>query len=239
MPEPLSAITSLIDHALLHPTLSDDELRRGCTLADEHAVASVCVKPCHVSLACELLAESRVAVGTVLGFPHGSSCIKTKVSEAERALDEGAVELDAVVNVGKVLSEDWDYVRDEVSGLCTVAHARKALFKLILETAFLRQTHKLMLCRIASAEGADYVKTSTGFDFLPQVDGSSRTRGATEDDVRLMVQEVTPRVKVKASGGVRTLDDLLRMRRLGAARVGTSSTAAIVREAMARGFQTG
>jgi deoxyribose-phosphate aldolase len=237
MLEPLSCITSLIDHALLHPALSDDELRQGCALADEHAVASVCVKPCHVSLARELLAESRVRVGTVVGFPHGNSCIATKVSEAERALDGGAVELDAVVNVGKVLSEDWEYVHDEVSGLCAAAHAQGALFKLIFETAFLGQAHKVMLCRIASAQGVDYVKTSTGFDFLPQADGSSRPRGATDDDVRLMVQEVTPRVKVKASGGLRTLDDLLRMRSLGVARIGTSSTVAIVREALARGYE--
>ncbi|MBN1605194.1 MAG: deoxyribose-phosphate aldolase [Polyangiaceae bacterium] len=234
MSEPLSCITSLIDHALLHPTLSDDEVRRGCALADEHAVASVCVKPCHVALASELLADSRVGVGTVVGFPHGSSCIATKVAEAERALDHGAVELDAVVNVGKVLSEDWDYVRDEVSGLCAVAHARGALFKLIFETAYLAHAHKVMLCRIASEQRADYVKTSTGFDFLPQPDGSSRTRGATDDDVRLMVQEVTAGVRVKASGGVRTLNDILRMRSLGVSRVGTSATSAIVREALAR-----
>jgi deoxyribose-phosphate aldolase len=237
MPEPLSSIASLIDHALLHPTLSDDELCQGCLLADEHAVASVCVKPCHVALARATLANSSVAVGTVIGFPHGSSCIATKVNEAERALDDGAIELDAVVNVGKVLSEDWDYVRDEVSGLCATAHARGALFKLIFETAFLAQAHKLLLCRIAREHGADFVKTSTGFDFVPQPDGSSRTRGATDEDVRLMVQEATPCVKVKASGGMRTLDDVLRMRSLGAARVGTSSTVSIVREALARGYE--
>jgi deoxyribose-phosphate aldolase len=239
MPQSLSSITSLIDHALLHPSLSDDEVRRGCALAEEHAVASVCVKPCHVVMASELLARSRVAVGTVVGFPHGSSCIATKVAEAERALEHGAVELDAVVNVGKVLSEDWDYVRDEVSGLCAAAHTRGGLFKLIFETAYLAQAHKIMLCRIASEQHADFVKTSTGFDFLPQSDGSSRTRGATDDDVRLMLREVSPDVRVKASGGVRTLDDILRMHSHGVSRIGTSSTVAIVREALARGYEPG
>jgi deoxyribose-phosphate aldolase len=239
MPEPLSRITSLIDHALLHPALSDDEVRRGCSLADEHVVASVCVKPCHVVMASELLADSPVAVGTVVGFPHGSSCIATKVTEAERALDDGAVELDAVVNVGKVLSESWDYVRDEVSGLCAAAHARRALFKLIFETAYLAHAHKVMLCRVASEQGVDFVKTSTGFDFLPQPDGSSRTRGATDDDVRLMLQEVLPGVRVKASGGVRTLNDILRLRSLGVSRIGTSSTVSIVREALSQGFEPG
>jgi deoxyribose-phosphate aldolase len=237
MPESLSCITALIDHALLHPTLTDDEARRGCALAEEHAVASVCVKPCHVVIASEVLTNASVAVGTVVGFPHGSSCIAIKVSEAERALDDGAVELDAVVNVGKVLSEDWDYVRDEVSGLCAAAHARGALLKLIFETAYLAQAHKVTLCHIASEQGVDFVKTSSGFDFLPQPDGSSRTRGATDDDVRLMLQEVAPRVRVKASGGVRTLDDILRIRNLGVARIGTSSTVSIVREALARGYQ--
>jgi deoxyribose-phosphate aldolase len=239
MPEALSCITSLIDHALLHPALSDDEVLRGCALANEQGVASVCVKACHVAMASEGLANARVAVGTVVGFPHGSSCIAIKVAEAERALDDGAVELDAVVNVGKVLSGDWDYVRDEVSGLCAAAHARGALFKLIFETAYLARAHKVMLCHIASEQRVDFVKTSTGFDFLPQPDGSSLTRGATEDDVRLMLQEVVPGVRVKASGGVRTLNDILRMRSLGVSRVGTSSTVSIVREALARGFQRG
>jgi deoxyribose-phosphate aldolase len=236
MLEPLSSITSLIDHALLHPALSDDEALRGCALAEEHAVASVCVKPCHVAMASERLVNSSVAVGTVVGFPHGSSCIATKVAEAGRALDDGAVELDAVVNVGKVLSEDWDYVRDEVSGLCAAAHSRGALFKLIFETAYLAHAHKVMLCRIASEQRADFVKTSTGFDFVSQPDGSSRTRGATDDDVRLMLQEVLPGVRVKASGGVRTLADIVRLRSLGVSRIGTSATVSIVREALARGF---
>ena len=234
MHEAVFAVMRLIDHALLHPTLTDAEVERGTRVASRCSAASVCVKPCHVALARRKLAGSNVLVGTVVGFPHGNSCIETKVAEAERALRDGADEIDAVVNVGKVLSEDWEYVDSEIRTLNNTATARNGLLKVIFETAFLEDRHKVKLCQIASASRVAFVKTSTGFDFVRQPDGSSRTRGATDHDIQLMVRSVSSGVKVKASGGLATLDAVVNAHSLGAARIGTSATEAIYQAAMSR-----
>ncbi len=217
-------IAGMLDHALLQPTLTDAELEQGCAVARGYAVASVCIKPYAVRRAAGWLAGSGVAVGTVVGFPHGGHASRIKRAEAEAALDDGAAELDMVVNVGKVLSGDWAYVADDVRGVVEAARRRGALVKVIFENCFLQTAHKEQLCLLCGEVGADFVKTSTGYG-----DG-----GAAEEDLVLMRRCAPPAVGVKASGGVRTLDRLLAVRALGVTRVGTSSTAAILDECRRR-----
>ncbi len=217
-------IAKMIDHSLLQPTLTDEDLERGCRLAREYDVASVCIKPYAVRRAAQLLAGSAVAVGTTVGFPHGGHVTAVKLAETWLALSEGARELDMVVNVGKVLSGDWQYVADEIRTVAASAHGGGALVKVIFENCFLNDAQKEQLCRICGEVGADFVKTSTGYG-----DG-----GATDDDLRLMRRCSPPRVQVKAAGGVRTLDRLLAVRALGVTRVGATATKAILDECKAR-----
>ena len=217
-------IAKMIDHSLLQPTLTDDDLELGCRLAREYDVASVCIKPYAVRRAAELLAGSTVAVGTTIGFPHGSHVTAIKVAEAERAMADGARELDMVVNIGKTLSGDWRSVADDIHAVVDAAHGGKALVKVIFENCFLNDAQKEQLCRICSEAGADFVKTSTGYG-----DG-----GATDDDLRLMRRCSPPPVQVKAAGGVRTFDRLLAVRALGVTRVGATATKAILDECKAR-----
>jgi deoxyribose-phosphate aldolase len=217
-------IAKMIDHSLLPPTLTDAELEQGCRLAREYDVASVCIKPYAVRLAADILAGSTVAVGTVIGFPHGSHQTAIKVTEAERAMDDGARELDMVVNVGKVLSQDWSFVADDIGQVVAAAHRRQALVKVIFENCFLLNLHKEQLCRICGEIGADFVKTSTGFG----------TGGATDEDLRLMRRCSPPHVQVKAAGGVRTFDRLLEVRALGVTRAGATATRTILDECKAR-----
>jgi deoxyribose-phosphate aldolase len=225
-------VTRLIDHALLHPTLTDDELAAGCHTARRLGVASVCVKPYAVALACRLLRGSSVAVGTVVGFPHGSSATPVKVAEAEWACAEGARELDMVVNIGKVLSGDWAYVEDEIRAIVEVGRRWKALVKVIFETDYVtRRDDKFRLCEVSARAGADFVKTSTGFGFVKLPTGDYNYAGATEDDVRLMRESCPPHVGVKASGGIRHAAQARRMVALGASRLGTSASEAIAAEA--------
>lgn len=226
MPE---SIARLIDHALLHPTLTDDQLREGCRMARRLEVASVCIKPYAVPLAAELLAGSPVAVCTVIGFPHGSVSTDAKRFEAEWALRHGAKELDMVVNVGKVLSGDWDFVAEDIRAVVNTAHQHGALAKVIFENEYLPSDEpKIELCRICSRVGADFVKTSTGFGFVKRAEGGMAAIGATHHDLRLMRAHADPNVGVKASGGVRNYADALAVVELGATRIGTSSTEAIV-----------
>ncbi len=223
------SIARLIDHLLLHPTLTDAELRAGCELARRYGVASVCIKPYAVPLAVELLRGSVVKVGTVVGFPHGGSSTAVKVNEAEEACRAGAEELDVVVNIGKVLSGDWEYVEREIGELTRVAHQHGATIKVIFENDYLPNDDlKLRLCGICEACGADFVKTSTGFGYSKLPDGNYNYRGATEADVRLMRAATGPAVQVKAAGGVRTFAEAARMRSLGVTRIGATATEAIV-----------
>lgn len=222
------SLVSLIDHALLHPTLTEAELRAGCELASELGVASVCVKPYAVSLAASLLAGSKTFVSTVIAFPHGSALPELKAMETRLACEQGAREVDMVVNVGKVLDGDWGYVERDIRAVVDAAHVCGAITKVIFETDYLSEDAvKIKLCEVASRAGAEFVKTSTGFGFTKQPDGSMATRGATEHDVRLMRQHVGPGVQVKASGGIRSYEDARRMVELGATRLGTSASAAI------------
>lgn len=234
----LRAIAKMIDHSLLHPTLTDRELSAGCRLALQHDVASVCIKPYAVPLAREVLAGSDVLVGTVVGFPHGNSRVEVKLREAEWALEDGAAELDMVVNIGKVLSREWGYVSDEIGLLGELAANRCALLKVIFENDYLLEDEfKIKLCKICNEHAVAFVKTSTGYGFVKNKSGLYSYAGATEHDLELMRRESLPSVQVKAAGGVRTLDDVLRVQALGVTRVGATATEAILTEAKRRGYQ--
>ncbi len=212
----LPTLARMIDHSLLHPTLTGPELIDGCRLALRYDVASVCIKPYAVLLARDLLAGSDVAVGTVIGFPHGSSATPIKLREAEQALADGAVELDMVVNVGKVLGGEWSYVSEEIRLANELIVSGGGLLKLIFENDFLPDDNaKFRLCHLCNKHGVAFAKTSTGYGFVKQPDGAYSYAGATERDLRLMRRECWPSVQIKAAGGVRTLDDLLRVARLG------------------------
>lgn len=225
-------IAQLIDHALLHPTMTDEELREGCRLAARLGVKSVCIKPYAIPLAVEELAGSSTLVGTVIGFPHGSNPTAIKVAEAEWALRAGAVELDLVVNIGKVLQGDWDYVRQELAAVVEVARRHNALVKVIFETDYVtRDDDKRKLCELCEVTGVDFVKTSTGFGFVKLPSGDYNYIGATEHDIALMRKSCSERVGVKASGGVRDFAQAAAFQRLGATRLGTSASAAIVQGA--------
>jgi deoxyribose-phosphate aldolase len=236
--ESLRALAKMIDHSLLQPTMTDEEMVAGCHVALKWDVASVCIKPYAVTTARELLAGSHVLVGTVIGFPHGNSKIEVKLYEAEQAIADGAVEIDAVVNVGRVLSEDWDYVSREIKLLNDSVVRRGAILKLIFENDFLpRDDYKIRLCHLCSEHGVAFVKTSTGYGFVKRDNGMYAYAGATDHDLELMRRESAPSVQVKAAGGVRTLDDLLRVRALGVTRSGATATEAILSEAKKRGYE--
>ena len=225
MPPPtLSELARMFDHSLLQPNLTDPEMERGCLLAREIGVASVCIKPYGVRLAAKLLAGSTVVASTVIGFPHGGHLTAVKVFESERAMDDGATELDMVVNVGKVLSGEWNYVAHDIASVVQAAHARGAKVKVIFENAYLKDEHKKELCRICGEVRADWVKTSTGY----------AETGATLEDLKLM-RECSPAwVQVKAAGGVRTYEKLLEVRAIGVTRVGATATKTILDEAKAK-----
>jgi deoxyribose-phosphate aldolase len=220
-------VAKTIDHSLLRPELSSDEVRAGCELARAYDVASVCVKPCDVRLAAQLLADSEVKVSTVIGFPHGSSTSAVKAFEAEQAIAEGAEELDMVLNIGRLRSGAADEVRADIEAVVEVA-AGRALVKVILENAYLDEAQKVLGCRLAEQAGADFVKTSTGF----------APSGATLDDLRLMRQTVSPEIGVKAAGGIRTLDALIDALNAGATRIGATATKPILEELAARKAQS-
>lgn len=224
-------LAGMIDHALLHPTMTDAEMRAGCELARKYAVASVCIKPYAVPLAVAALRASRVAVGTVIGFPHGSNTTAIKRAEIVQACGEGATEIDVVINIGKALGGDWSYVENELQEIAEETHRHGALLKVIFETDFLTaDAAKIQLCEICERVGADFVKTSTGFGFVRQPDGGFNTVGATAHDLTLMRAHTSAKMRVKASGGVRNLDALIAVRDLGATRCGTSATAQILDE---------
>ena len=231
----LRDIAKMIDHSLLHPTMTDSDLENGCALAKQYDVATVCIKPYYVAKAKELLAGSDVAVCTVVGFPHGSSTILMKVAETRQACKDGATEIDVVVNIGKVLSEDWRYVKRELFAVHKECRKHGAILKVIFENDFLpKDKLKIKLCKICSGLGIEFVKTSTGYGFVKQPDGNNITKGATEHDLLLMRKHSDAAVQVKAAGGVRTLDDTLKVRALGVSRIGATATVAILEEAKER-----
>ncbi len=230
-------LAQMIDHSLLHPTMTDAELEAGCRLAAEYNVASVCIKPYAVKQAVEWLRGSDVKVGAVIGFPHGNSCTESKRYETELACRDGAVEIDMVINIGKALSGDWDYVERDVNAVCDEAHQHGAKVKVIFENDYLTSggaglssdDFKRRLCEICERAGAHWVKTSSGYGFV-KPDGSYSYKGATEHDLQLMRASCSDAVQVKAAGGVRDLDGLIRVRELGATRCGATATAAMLDE---------
>jgi deoxyribose-phosphate aldolase len=231
-------LAKMIDHSLLHPTMTDQDLEDGCKVAAKYGVASVCIKPYAVKRAAELLRGTGVLVGAVIGFPHGNSATESKRYETELACQDGAAEIDMVINIGKALSGDWDYVERDVKAVCDEAHQRGAKVKVIFENDYLAKggaglsadAFKQKLCQLCERAGADWVKTSTGYGFVKQPDGSYNYKGATEHDLALMRANVSNKVQVKAAGGVRDLDGLIKVRDLGCSRCGATATAAMLDE---------
>ena len=217
-------IAKMIDHSLLNPTLTTADLETGCRLARDYEVASVCIMPFALRRAADLLAGSTVQPSTTIGFPHGGHTTAIKVAEAKQALADGGTELDMVVNISKVLSGDWDYVRNDIAEVVGTTHAGGAKVKVIFENAYLKDEQKVRLCEICSEVGADWVKTSTGY----------APSGATIEDLTLMRKHAAPNVQVKAAGGVRDLDALLRVREIGVTRCGATRTAEMLDECRRR-----
>lgn len=207
-------MSKMIDHSLLNPTLAVADLEAGIQLALAYDVASVCIMPYYLKRCAELLAGSTVMASTTIGFPHGANTTEVKLAEAKRALADGCQELDMVCNISKVLSGDWDYVREDIKAIVDVAHAAGQKVKVIFENCYLNDEQKIKLCEICSEVNADWVKTSTGYG----------TGGATHDDLKLMRKHAAGHVQVKAAGGVRDYDGLVAVRELGVSRCGASRT---------------
>jgi deoxyribose-phosphate aldolase len=225
-------LAKMIDHSILHPIMTDEDLRRECEVAKKYDVASVCVKPYAVKQAVDLLKDSDVLVGCVIGFPSGNSAIEVKVFETEVACNDGAVEIDMVINIGKALQGDWDYIENEIEAVTRKCHENGAIVKVIFETDYVsRKEDIIKLCQICTKVGADYVKTSSGFGFVKGTDGKYDYKGATIPNLELMKSSVGPGVKVKAAGGVRTLEGLLAVQKAGCARCGATATIAILEDA--------
>jgi deoxyribose-phosphate aldolase len=214
----------MIDHSLLNPTLTKADLEKGIAIALVYDVASVCIMPYALKWCAEKLAGSNVKASTTIGFPHGGHTTRIKVAEAEQALDDGGEELDMVVNISRVLSGEWDVVRDDIRAVIDVTHARGQKVKVIFENAYLNDEQKIRLCEICGELNADWVKTSTGY----------APGGATNEDLMLMRKHTPAHVQVKAAGGVRTLDRLLEVRALGVTRSGATATVAMLEEAKRR-----
>lgn len=229
-----AALAKMIDHSLLHPTLTDAEMAAGCELAKAYGVAAACVKPYFVELAAGILRDATVSVCTVVAFPHGNSPVRIKLAEIEEVMACGATEIDLVVNIGKVLGEDWDYLATEIAAARELTAGKRGILKIIFENDYLQDRHIIKLCEICSAHRVDFVKTSTGYGFVKQANGMYAYHGATDRHLRLMRAHCPPTVGIKAAGGIRTLEDLLRVRGLGVTRVGATATTEILTEARRR-----
>ena len=221
-------VAKTIDHSLLRPELDDDFVEAGCRLAVEYDVASVTVRPVDVERAAALVAGSDVKVGTVVGFPHGSHLTETKIFETSEALEQGAREIDMVINIGALKSGRDADVEADIAAVVNIAHAAGAIVKVIFENAYLTDGEKVRACRLTESAGADFVKTSTGF----------AASGATHEDLRLMRANVSGHIQVKAAGGVRTLDALLAVIELGVTRIGATATQTILDDFKARKSDT-
>jgi deoxyribose-phosphate aldolase len=228
-------IAKMIDHSILHPTFDDDKLKKECLVALEYDVASVCVKPYAVKLAAKILSGSDVKIGCVIGFPHGNSCTEVKVFETEIAIRDGASEIDMVINIGKALQMDWDYIEKELLAIVAVTKRNKAILKVIFENDYMPDdSYIIKLCELCTKTGCDYVKTSSGFGFVKQENGDYNYRGARIEHLKLMRKHSGPNVKVKAAGGVRDLDSFIKVMETGTDRVGATATRAILEAAKER-----
>ena len=232
----LHSLAKLIDHSLLHPTMTDNEILRGCDVAKKYDVATVCVKPYAIAMCKEHLAGASVGICSVVTFPHGNSSTSIKVKESIEAIEAGAAEIDMVVNIGKVLGGDWSYVSDEIKQVNDSVVSRNAILKVIFENDYLSERHIARLCDICSAHSVAFVKTSTGYGFVKQPNGMYWYKGAIDHHLTLMREKCSAEVQVKAAGGVRTLDDVLRVHSLGVTRIGATATIEIMEAAIARGI---
>lgn len=232
----LTQIAKMIDHSLLHPTMTDADILEGLRISKKYHVATACVKPYLIPLAKEELQGSDVLICPVIGFPHGNSTTHVKVFEADAAAAAGGKEIDMVINIGKALGGDWGYVADEIRQINQAVTKHGAILKVIFENDYLKDSHIIRLCELCSDIGVGFVKTSTGYGFVKQPDGKYNYKGATVPHLKLMRQHSKPEVQVKAAGGVRTLDDLLHVMSLGVTRIGATATIAIMEEAVKRGI---
>ncbi|MEZ0296100.1 MAG: deoxyribose-phosphate aldolase [Candidatus Methylacidiphilales bacterium] len=232
----VNELAKMIDHSLLHPTMSDDEIRIGCELSRDYGVATACVKPYSIRQALEIFEGTDVMACAVIGFPHGNSTTGIKVIEAESAALTGAREIDMVVNVGKVKSGDWASVKREITLINEATVAAGSILKVIFENDYLGTDEIIRLCEICSEVNVAFVKTSTGYGFVKQPNGSYNYKGATLEHLKLMRKHTAPHIQIKAAGGVRTLDDLLTVRELGVTRIGATATKVILNDAIKRGF---
>lgn len=233
----LTQLAKMIDHSLLHPTMSDAEVITGCQLAKDYNAATACVKPYSITQALEVFAGTDVMACAVIGFPHGNSTTGIKVIEAESAALAGAKEIDMVVNNGKVKGAQWDYVKREIDLINQAVISAGAILKVIFENDFLTTEEIIKLCEICSEVDVAFVKTSTGYGFVKDDDGKYSYKGATMEHLELMRKHTAPHIQIKAAGGVRTLDDLLAVRKLGVTRIGATATQAILNAAIERGFE--
>jgi deoxyribose-phosphate aldolase len=225
-------IARMIDHSILHPTFTDDDLKRNCEIAARYHTATVCVKPYHTKMEVETLKGSDVAVCAVIGFPHGNNIIDIKAAEALRIIQDGAAEVDMVVNIGKVLQGDWRYIDNEIKTIQDACLKNNALLKVIFETDYItRDADKIKLCELCSKHKVAFVKTSTGYGFVKGGDGKYSYEGATEYNIKLMRKYCAPEIQIKAAGGIRNLEQVLKMRELGVTRIGATATADIIEEA--------
>ncbi|MDA3929786.1 MAG: deoxyribose-phosphate aldolase [Prolixibacteraceae bacterium] len=228
-------IAKMINHSILHPTFTDEDLKRECEIAKKYKVATVCVKPYHTALALEILKDSDVAICAVIGFPHGNSTTQLKIEETKKVISDGATEVDMVINIGKALQADWNYIQTEIERINQTCLSRNAILKVIFENDFLPDdTTKIKLCEICSNAKVAFVKTSTGYGFVKNNEGTYSYKGATEQDLKLMRKHSDSSVEIKAAGGVRTFDDIIKVRELGVTRVGATATIAIMEEAAKR-----
>jgi deoxyribose-phosphate aldolase len=233
----LRQLAKMIDHSLLHPTMTDAEILKGCETARRYDVATVCVKPYAVRMSREALQGSDVKVCSVIGFPHGNNTTALKVAESEQAIHDGATEIDMVINIGKALGGDWDYVAADIEAVNQACIKNGAILKVIFETDYLQDEHIIKLCQVCSELKTAFVKTSSGYGFVKQASGDYNYKGATDHVLTLMRQYCAPEVQIKAAGGVRSFDDVLRVRAIGVTRIGATATEAILQEAKKRGYE--
>jgi deoxyribose-phosphate aldolase len=232
----LQQIAKMIDHSLLHPTMTDAEVLEGLQISKKYNVATACIKPYSIPMAKRELEGTDVKICPVIGFPHGNSTTEVKIFEATAAARAGGKEIDMVINIGKALGGDWEYVSDEIKQINDAVTQNGAVLKVIFENDYLKDQHIVRLCKICSDIDVAFVKTSTGYGFVKQANGMYTYKGATVPNLQLMKEKSKPGVQIKAAGGVRTLDDLLHVMSLGVTRIGATATVAIMEEAVKRGI---